>query len=215
MGVFDELVSYPGIKSVPKGQRDGFIRSQRADIQSSIRRGLDTLKSTFPAEFSAIKGIQVPDELSEILDEVHDSLSAQPTSKSVRLPPGLAEYLLLTYNTTPATTATFGLPTLSPTPHPKPYGQGYAQLEMDFDSDIDDCCEEFGFYICLDPAKEEFGTVVVDKFAGKKFRKVAESFEEFFAAFVEFMEQDFAPQSGTEDQKAAVEDWYLRYAEDE
>ncbi|KAJ3053726.1 hypothetical protein HK097_003534 [Rhizophlyctis rosea] len=203
MGAFDELVAYPGIRDVPKNQRDTFIRTQRQQIQSSVRQSLDSLKSTFPNEFSNIKGIYDPDDLVEPLDEIREGLASQEkiNQKSVLYPPGAAEFILFTYETTPSSSAAFGLPTISSATHSKPYGE-------------DELNEEYGFYLNVDSTSKSFGKVAIDTLKGSgKFLPVADTFEEFLEKFVEFMTDDFAGAGS--DRKAAVEDWYLRFADPE
>ena len=87
---------------------------------------------------------------------------------------------------------------------------------MDFDDELDELNEEYGFYLNVDSTSGSFGKVAIDALKGSgKFRRVADTFEEFLEKFVEFMTEDFSSGSGQEDQKAAVEDWYLRFADPE
>ncbi|KAJ3293942.1 hypothetical protein HK104_004098 [Borealophlyctis nickersoniae] len=217
MGVFDEVVFFPGITDVPKNQRDTFIRTQRGEVQSSLRQSLSSLKETFPKEFGKISPIEDPEELEDVLEDIRKALSSQtrPSDKSdVLLPPGVAEFVLLTGGTNPDVDATFGLPTIAGGAHLKGYGEGWASIEMDFDEEIDETGEDFAFYVCVDSTTKSFGEVVIDGAKGLgKFKKVADSFEEFLGLFAEFMTGDFKGSSGDEDLKAAVEDWYFRFVE--
>lgn len=85
---------------------------------------------------------------------------------------------------------------------------------MDFDEEFDELSEEYSFWVNVDSSHKNFGKVVIGAVDGKgKFKKAADSFEEFFALWTEFMTQDFKSTIEDGKQKDAVEDWYLRYAE--
>ncbi|KAI8825719.1 uncharacterized protein EV422DRAFT_513963 [Fimicolochytrium jonesii] len=200
-----DLVHYQGIEDLPKGAQSGaFIQSQRGQIQTTLRAAIDDLHSHFPSDLPSVKPIRDPDAMGPL---VSDLIHAFPDSliPSIRVPAGIAEFWLLTGETEPTSTASFGLPTIPADAdllHPKV--PGLARISLDYDEEVDGpYAEKVGFWVaCIAPlsdgsvrkrrkssqAETEFGKIYFGDVSGKEgIKPVAESFEEFVSLWTEFM----------------------------
>ncbi|KAI9002642.1 hypothetical protein BC832DRAFT_593372 [Gaertneriomyces semiglobifer] len=190
-----DVVHYPGIDEVPRGQEDAFIRSARAELQTRYRTDIESLKETFPTEFGSIKAVQDPDTVNETLQDI---IMAFPESvrDTIKIPASVIEYLFLTGDTEATASADFGLPIVTNEPHPEV--PGYLKIELDYD----ECSDELDTYPLYIKLVQQRGKASKKKatddslgrlFLGTKtgLKPTNCDFEEFISKWARFMCEDF------------------------
>ena len=166
------------------------------------------LATSSPNEFGHIKNLTNAKPIEEVMLDLKEIFKKQDVS--VKLSPGLFEFLWHTMGTNTEVEAGFGLPFLGNETHPEAHG--LTNIQLDFDDNPME--EKYKIWINLDTKSKAFGQLVLDSFEGtRKFRKVSTSFEEFLALYADLVEMYAV--TGADERGEVLVEFYNRFLLDE